>query len=144
MSTRDESDHDGDLRDHDGDPRDHHQPIQVIAMGDPRDHDGRNTHYALNQWSALTVALSDARIPVDNNASERALRVVALGRKNYLFVGHPKAGQNTAMLYSLVASCEANGVNPEAYLADVLLRVQTHPAARIEELLPHRWMPAAA
>lgn len=105
----------------------------------PKSKLGKAIRYALNQWSALAVALGDARVPVDNNASERALRVVALGRKNYLFVGHPKAGQNTAMLYSLVASCEANGVNPEAYLADVLLRVQTHPAERIEELLPHRW-----
>ncbi|MCP4809508.1 MAG: IS66 family transposase [Proteobacteria bacterium] len=105
---------------------------------------GKAVRYPLRQWEALTVCLDDARVPVDNNASERALRVVALGRKNFLFVGHAKAGQNTAMLYSLVASCEANGVNPEAYLADVLLRVQTHPASRIEELLPHRWSSASA
>jgi transposase len=85
--------------------------------------------------------LHDAGVSVDNNASERALRVVALGRKNYLFVGHEDAGQNTAILYSLVASCEANGVNPEEYLADVLLRVQTHPADKLVELLPHAWAP---
>jgi transposase len=105
---------------------------------------GKAVRYALRQWAELTLCLDDANVPVDNNASERALRVVALGRKNFLFVGHAEAGQNTAMLYSLVASCEANGVNPEAYLADVLLRVQTHPAARIEELLPHRWASASA
>ncbi|MBC8426763.1 IS66 family transposase, partial [bacterium] len=102
---------------------------------------GRAVRYALKQWTALVVALDDARVPVDNNASERALRVVALGRKNFLFVGHAEAGQNTAMLYSLVASCDANGINPEEYLADVLLRVQTHPAKRIGELLPHNWSP---
>ena len=110
----------------------------------PKSKLGRAVRYALKQWPALTVFLGDAAVPVDNNASERALRVIALGRKNFLFVGHAEAGQNTAMLYSLVASCEANGINPEAYLADVLLRVQTHPAARIGELLPHRWKHASA
>jgi transposase len=72
---------------------------------------------------------------------ENALRVVALGRKNFLFLGSDEAGENTAGLYSLVATCQANGVNPEAYLADVLLRVQTHPAADVDALLPDRWRP---
>jgi transposase len=67
------------------------------------------------------------------------LRVVALGRKNFLFVGHEKAGKNLAGLLSLVATCVVNDVNPEHYLADVLLRVQAHPATRIDELLPHNW-----
>jgi transposase len=80
-------------------------------------------------------------LPLDNNASERALRVCALGRKNFLFVGSDEAGENLASLYSLIATCEANGVNPVDYLADVLIRVQTHPAARIDELLPHNWSP---
>ncbi len=66
-----------------------------------------------------------------------------MGRKNWLFVGHDESGENVAGLFSLVMTCEANGVNPAAYIADVLLRVQTHPAARIDELLPHRWKPAA-
>jgi transposase len=95
--------------------------------------------YALGQWKELTLFLTDARIPIHNNASEAALRVAALGRKNYLFVGHDEAGRNLAGLYSLVATCDANGVNPQAYLADVLLRVQTHPASRIDELLPNEW-----
>lgn len=85
--------------------------------------------------------LADARIPVDNNASERALRAAALGRKNWLFVGHDESGANVAGLFSLIATCEANGVNPTEYLADVLMRVQTHPASRIDELLPHNWKP---
>jgi transposase len=76
---------------------------------------------------------------VDNNRSERHLRAAALGRRNYLFVGNERAGQNLAGLYSLVASCVANDVNPEEYLADVLLRVHTHPASRLDELLPHLW-----
>jgi transposase len=66
---------------------------------------------------------------------------LALGRSNFLFVGHEDAGQNLAALYTLVASCEKNRVNAIAYLTDVLTRIQTHPASRIAELLPHRWKP---
>jgi len=102
---------------------------------------GQALSYAVNRGNTLTRFLEDARIPVDNNASERALRVVALGRKNFLFVGDPEKGENLAGLYSLVATCEAHDVDPVAYLRDVLLRVDTHPAARIDELLPHRWRP---
>ncbi|RKG61324.1 IS66 family transposase [Corallococcus sp. CA054B] len=101
---------------------------------------GQALSYALKQWEALTRFSSDERLPLDNNRSEAALRKAALGRKNFLFVGHEAAGENLAGLYALVATCEANGVNPEAYLADVLLRVQTHPHSRIGELLPHEWM----
>ena len=105
---------------------------------------GEAINYALGQWDALTLFLTDPHLPIDNNASERALRVAALGRKNFLFVGTDHAGENLAGLYSLIATCEVNGVNPVAYLADVLLRVQTHPASRIDELLPHLWKPPAA
>ena len=104
---------------------------------------GEAIRYARGQWEALGRFVEDASLPLDNNASENALRAVALGRKNFLFVGHDEAGAGLAGLYSLVATCHANGVNPEAYLADVLLRVQTHPAARIDELLPDRWAPSA-
>ncbi|RKH93068.1 IS66 family transposase [Corallococcus sp. AB038B] len=100
---------------------------------------GQALSYALKQWDALTRFVSDARLPLDNNRSEAALRKAALGRKNFLFVGHEAAGENLAGLYALVATCEANQVNPEEYLADVLLRVQTHPHSRIGELLPHEW-----
>jgi hypothetical protein len=103
---------------------------------------GKAIRYALNQWKALTRFLDDPRIPIDNNRSEAALRCIALGRKNYLHFGHDEAGRNFAMLYSLVSTCEANGVNPIEYLKDVLIRVKTHPASRIDELLPHRWRPA--
>jgi transposase len=102
---------------------------------------GDAIRYALNQWEALTLFLTDARLPLDNNLSERSLRVCALGRKNFLFVGTDGAGENLAGLYSLIATCEVNGVNPVEYLADVVLRVQTHPASRIDELLPHNWTP---
>ena len=100
---------------------------------------GEAIRYAQNQWEELTLFLEDEAIPLDNNASERALRQVAIGRKNWLFVGNDQAGRNLAGLYSLVATCEANGVNPEEYLADVLMRTQRHPNSRLDELLPHRW-----
>jgi transposase len=108
----------------------------------PRSPIGAAIGYALGQWDELTLFLTDPHLPIDNNASERALRVSALGRKNFLFVGSDEAGENLAGLYSLVATCEANGVNPVDYLADVLLRAQSHPASRIDDLLPHRWTPA--
>ncbi len=98
--------------------------------------------YALNNWDELTRFLDDARIPPDNNRSESALRVVALGRKNLLFVGHEQAGANIAGLYSLTATCEANGVEPIAYLTDVLGRVGSHPASALDDLLPHKWRPS--
>jgi transposase len=107
----------------------------------PRGPMGQAIGYALGQWDALTLFLTDAHLPIDNNASERALRVAALGRKNFLFVGTDEAGENLAGLYSLIATCEANGVNPVEYLGDVLIRVQTHPASRVDELLPHNWTP---
>jgi transposase len=98
--------------------------------------------YAENQWDALGVFLDDALVPLDNNGSERALRRVALGRKNYLFVHHGDAGASLAGLYSLVATCEARGIKPFEYLADVLVRVQDHPARDIDELLPGAWIAA--
>lgn len=102
---------------------------------------GQAVSYTLNRGATLIKFLDDARIPVDNNASERALRVVALGRKNFLFVHDPEKGENLAGLYSLVATCEAHGVDPIDYLRDVILRVDVHPAARIDDLLPQNWRP---
>ncbi len=81
-------------------------------------------------------------MPLDNNASERSLRRIALGRKNFLFVGGVDAGGSIAGLYTLVATCEARSINPFAYLADVITRVQDHPASRLDELLPGNWAPA--
>jgi len=104
---------------------------------------GTAIQYTLNNWDELGRFLENERIPLDNNPAESALRRVALGRKNFLFVGHDQAGRNVAGLYSLVATCEANDVNPIEYLADVLLRVQTHPMSRIDDLLPQNWKPLA-
>ena len=97
------------------------------ALHAPKSKLGIAIRYALRQWTELTVFLDDPTVPLDNNQSEAALRVVALGRKNFLFVGNEDAGDNIAGLYSLVATCEANDVNPLDYLRDVLFCISTHP-----------------
>jgi transposase len=102
---------------------------------------GSALRYITNQWDPLTVFMSDPNIPIHNNASESALRIIALARKNTLFFGNEQAARNFSVLYSLVQTAERCGVNALAYLEDVLMRVQTHPASRIEQLLPDHWKP---
>jgi predicted ArsR family transcriptional regulator len=92
--------------------------------------------YALSRWDALLRFVDDGRIEMDNNAAERSLRGVALGRKNYLFAGSDAGGERAAAIYSLIGSAKLNGLDPEAYLRDVLTRIADHPINRIEELLP--------
>ena len=92
--------------------------------------------YTLTRWQALTRYRDDGRIEIDNNAAERALRGVALGRKNYLFQGSDAGGERAAAIYSLVETAKLNGLDPYAYLRDVLERIAEHPINRIEELLP--------
>jgi transposase len=92
--------------------------------------------YALGRWEALLRYVDDGRLEIDNNAAERALRVVALGRKNYLFAGSDRGGERAAVVYSLIGTAKLNGLDPEAYLREVLSRIAEHPINRIEELLP--------
>ena len=81
------------------------------------------------------------KIEIDNNLVENAIRPVALGRKNYLFAGNHEAAQRIAIIYSFMACCKMNEVNPQTWLQDVLFRIQEHPVNQISELLPHRWKP---
>ena len=92
--------------------------------------------YALVRWDALLRYVDDGHIEIDNNAAERSLRGVALGRKNYLFAGSDAGGERAAIIYSLIGSAKLNGLDPEAYLRDVLTRIADHPINRIHELLP--------
>jgi transposase len=98
--------------------------------------------YSLTRWSALTRYCEDGRIEIDNSAAERALRCVALGRKNYLFAGSDAGGERAAAFYSLIGTAKLNGLDPEAYLREVFTRIAEHPINRIDELLP--WNVAAA
>jgi transposase len=98
--------------------------------------------YALGRWEALMRFCDDGRIEIDNNAAERALRCVAMGRKNFLFAGSDGGGESAAAIYSLIGTAQLNGIDPEAYLRNVLSRIAEHPINRIEELLP--WNVAAS
>ena len=97
--------------------------------------------YALGRWEALMRYCDDGRLEIDNNAAERSLRAVALGRKNYLFAGSDRGGESAAVLYSLIGTAKLNGINHEGYLRNVLSRIAEHPINRIAELLP--WNVAA-
>jgi transposase len=92
--------------------------------------------YALSRWRALGRYLDDGSIEIDNSAAERALRVVALGRRNYLFAGSGAGGERAAAIYSLLGSAKLNDLDPELYLRHVLERIADHPVNRIHELLP--------
>jgi transposase len=92
--------------------------------------------YALSRWDALVRYIEDGHIEIDNNAAERSLRGVALGRKNYLFAGSDTGGERAAVIYSLIGSAKLTGLDPEAYLREVLTRIADYPINRIEELLP--------
>lgn len=96
-------------------------------------------NYALNHWEALNSYLLDGNLEIDNNRSERGIRPLALGRKNYLFVVSKSGGEAAAIIYSLLTTCEQHGVNPWEYLQDVLTRLPTHPYSKIDDLLPYHW-----
>src|SRR5271165_1890228 len=105
----------------------------------PKSPIGEAIQYALNHWAALERPLEAGFLELDNGACERAFKPVALGRKNWLFAGSDRGGETAAVLMSLCTTCKNLGIDPQAYLCDVLERISTHPARRIEELLPDRW-----
>ena len=105
-----------------------------------RNHDlAKAINYMLRRWEAFTRFLGDGRVCLTNNAAERALRCVPLGRKAWLFCGSDRGGQRAAILYTLIQTARLNDVDPQAWLADVLARIADHPATRLDELLPWNW-----
>jgi transposase len=100
--------------------------------------------YMLKRWTAFTRFLTDGRVCLSNNAAERGLRGIALGRKSWLFAGSDRGGERAAAMYSLIVTAKMNDIDPQAWLADVLARIAGHPASKLDELLPWNWCPADA
>ena len=100
--------------------------------------------YMRARWTALSRCFDDGRLALDNNPAERALRCVAIGRKNYLFAGSDAGGRRAAAMYSLIESAKLNGLNPQLYVTAVLSRIADHPARHVADLLPWKWQPLVA
>ena len=107
----------------------------------PKSPSGAAVRYALNQWEALTRFLEDGELEIDNGATERANRDIAVGRGNWTFFGSDAGGKTAAVLRSFIASCKRCGVEPFAWLRDVLTRIPAHSITQLSELLPHNWKP---
>jgi transposase len=103
---------------------------------------GKALAYALNHWAALSRFLDDGRICLSNNAAERALRGIAVGRRNWTFAGSDRGGERAAAIYTLIETAKLNGIDPQAWLADVLARIADHPAKQVADLLPWNWRTA--
>jgi len=105
----------------------------------PKNDVAKAIRYMLTRWPSFTRFLDDGRICLSNNAAERALRCVAVGRRNWTFAGSDAGGRRAAAVYSLIATCKLNDVDPRAWLADVLAKLPDHPAHRVSELMPWAW-----
>ena len=105
----------------------------------PKSPIGEATNYTLNNWEALNRYLEDGDLAIDNNAAERALRGIVIGRKNWLFAGSDKGGRTAAVLFSFVMTCKNHRIDPFAYFRDVFNRISPHPVKRLSELLPDKW-----
>lgn len=114
-------------------------PLGVV----PKSPLGKAIAYTQDNWAKLTVYTTDGRLPIDNNAVERAIRPIALGRKNWLFAGSERGGEAAATFFTLIESARRAGLNLWEYLTDLLERLPAHPVNRLEELLPDQWKPAA-
>jgi transposase len=122
----------------------HRYLLEIEAEVLPKSPEGRAVRYTLKNWMALTRYCDDGDLAIDNNATERAIRGIAVGRANWTFFGSDAGGKTAAVLRSLVASCQRVGIDPFVWLKDVLSRIATHPINRIVDLLPHNWAPAQA
>ncbi|HEY0146612.1 MAG TPA: transposase domain-containing protein, partial [Methylovirgula sp.] len=99
-------------------------------------------NYGLSRWTAFTHFLEDGRVCLSNNAAERAVRGIAVGRRNWTFAGSDEGGRRAASVYTLIETCKLNDVDPQAWLTDVLARLPDHPAKEISQLLPWAWKAA--
>jgi transposase len=105
----------------------------------PKSDAGQAVAYLLKNWPALTRYLDDGDLSIDNNRTERSLRGIAVGRRNWTFLGSDRGGKTMAILRSFVSSCELNNVDPFAWFQDVLARIPAHSIQRLDQLLPHNW-----
>jgi len=122
----------------------HNYLLEIEAEVLPKSPEGRAVRYTLNNWTALTRYCKDGNLEIDNNATERAIRGIAVGRNNWVFLGSDQGGKTAAVLRSFVATCQRVGLDPFLWLQDVLSRIAAHPITRLAELLPHNWTPAPA
>lgn len=122
----------------------HNYLSEIQAEVLPKSPEGRAVRYTLKNWTALTRYCGDGDLQIDNNATERAIRGVAVGRNNWVFFGSDEGGKTAAVLRSFVASCQRVRVDPFVWLKDTLSRIADHPIHRLAELLPHNWTPAQA
>jgi transposase len=118
--------------------------LEIQAEVLPKSPEGRAARYTLKNWTALTRYCEDGDLEIDNNATERAIRGVAVGRHNWVFFGSDQGGKTAAVLRSFVASCERAEIDPFTWLKDVLSRIAAHPITRLADLLPHNWVPTLA
>jgi transposase len=115
---------------------------EKLALLSANNDTAKAINYILSRWAEFTRFLDDGRVCLSNNAAERALRGVAIGRRNWTFAGSDEGGRRAAAVYTLIHSCKLNDVNPQAWLAFVLAKLPDHPAKAIDELLPWNWKAA--
>lgn len=114
------------------------------AMAQPKSSFGKALFYCLNNWTELIQYVTDGELRIDNNHTEREMKYVAMGKKAWLFFGSDQGGKNDAIVSSMISTCRRHGVEPWAYLTDVIERLTKNPAANLEELLPYNWKPRSA
>jgi transposase len=118
--------------------------VEVQAEILPKSPEGRAVRHTLKNWTALTRYCEDGDLEIDNNATERAIRGVAVGHNNWILFGSDQGGKTAAVLRSFVATCQRAGIDPLIWLKDVLSRIAAHPITRLAQWLPHNWTPAQA
>ena len=122
-----------------------HQKAQELRPAVlPKSTLGKALQYFLNEYAPLVKYLQDGKYEIDNNLVENSIRPACVGKKRWLFIGHPQAGWRSAVIYSLIISCRRRSINPQLYLTDVLKRLPSMKAADVASLLPQHWKPATA